>query len=136
MRLRQKTRQRREPDLTGLINVIFLILIFFLIAGTLRPFSSAGLVLPETGELTVTQPGPGRLLVHANGDLVYRDRSINADPANLQAAVRSDPSLDKSAPFTLILDRTLEARRALELIAILNANGIANVQILAERTSR
>ena len=43
MRLRRKRRQTNDENIIPLINIVFLMLIFFLVAGALRPFQEEGI---------------------------------------------------------------------------------------------
>lgn len=134
MRIHHQKSRTREPDLTGLINVIFLILIFFMIAGTIRPFADQGIDLAKTVQADAAAPGPGRLLADAAGKVTYRNAALAI--SDITQTVASDTVLDKSVPFTLILDARLDAKAAMKIVTALQSAGVAKVTILLERRPR
>jgi biopolymer transport protein ExbD len=124
----------REPDLTGLINIIFLILIFFMIAGTFRPASERNLKLSKIAQAAAAKTPTAHLIARADGTLIYRNQPVSLD--ELPRAIANDPHLDKKAPFTFAADARLEARKVLQAITRLQQSGINNVSILAERAAQ
>ena len=133
MRLQKIRHRPREPDLTGLINIIFLILIFFMISGTLRPFAERGLKLAKISTTTSATTTPARIVAFADGRLTYRGAELALDTSAIAAAIAADPALDRKARFTLIADADLDAAKAMRIISALQSVGIADIAILTER---
>lgn len=119
---RVKRTSRREPAIS-LINIIFLILIFFMITGSLARPVPASLELVETSGLACCA-GPRVLAVAADGALSVNGAPIDSLEAYLQAAPTKDARL---AP-----DRRLPARELILLVAELRALGAKRVVILTE----
>ena len=71
---KSQVSSRREPTI-ALINIVFLMLIFFLIAGTLVTPLEADLKLVNTSELEGTAP-PDALVLNAAGQLSFRGEVI------------------------------------------------------------
>lgn len=67
---------KKEPTI-ALINIVFLMLIFFMIAGTLAPSMDPDLSLIDTKDLEGREP-PDTLIVHADGDLTLRGENISS----------------------------------------------------------
>jgi len=63
-------RRTRDPTIT-LINIVFLMLIFFLIAGTIAPPLDPGLELVDTSGLEGREP-PDALVLLKDGTLSFR----------------------------------------------------------------
>ncbi len=122
----RRTSQRREPTI-ALINIVFLMLIFFMVAGTLaRPLDS-GLELVDTSELEGRAP-PDALVVHGDGRLSYHGEEVASAEAYLAGAP------DRASGDVRILpDRGLDARRLVELGRELRAAGAQSVLIVTER---
>lgn len=76
MRLAAKAQQRakREPTI-ALINIVFLMLVFFMVAGTLAQPLDSALTLVSTDALEGRAP-PDALVMHADGQLKYRGQDI------------------------------------------------------------
>ena len=136
MRLKQPNNPRREPDLTGLINVIFLILIFFMIAGTMRPFTERDLQLPRLSETSPSTVSPNRLIAHADGRLTYRGNDIALEAIHTTIAPRAATGTSPIDKFTLIADARLDATKAIAVISALKRAGITNITILTQRPPR
>ncbi|WP_297770972.1 biopolymer transporter ExbD, partial [uncultured Roseovarius sp.] len=80
-------RIRREPTI-ALINIVFLMLIFFMAAATLAPPLDGALKLVRTADLEGRAPTDA-LVVHADGRLTYRGEAV-ADAAAYIAALPED----------------------------------------------
>jgi len=120
MRTKPFRRSNREPTIT-LINIVFLMLIFFLVAGTLAPTQDARLTLVNADDLVATPP-PDGLLVLADGTLLLRGQPVTA----VQAAVAG-------GTIRIVPDRALAAERLIGIARALKDAGAADVIIVAER---
>ncbi len=104
-------RPRNKRDSTiPLINVVFLMLIFFLIAGTIAPPLDRDLDLVDTAELEGREP-PDALVLHSDGSLSYRGAPIEPDAfmrTHSGESVRIVP--DRTAPGPRLIEVTGELR--------------------------
>ena len=69
--MRRIVRRKKSEPTIALINIVFLMLIFFLVAGTLAQPLHGKLQLIKTSDLEGREP-PDALVLHANGRLSYR----------------------------------------------------------------
>jgi biopolymer transport protein ExbD len=113
-------RSAREPTIT-LINIVFLMLIFFLVAGSITPARDARLTLVNTADLGATPP-PDGLLVLADGSLIWRGAPVAAGQA-----------VKIGEPIRIVPDRALPAARLIGIGRELKAAGASDVIIVAER---
>lgn len=134
MRLRDETKKRQEPDLTSLINVVFLILIFFIVAGALRPFSARDIELTKVTRKAADGVAPGRLIIQSDGQLLYRGEAMLA--TDLQARVAGDDRVDTSAVFTVVADARVPASMLLTATRALRAAGLKEISVMTERERR
>ncbi len=110
--IRHIPQRRRRDSTIPLINVVFLMLIFFLIAGTVAPPLDPDLELVDTSELDGRDP-PDALVLHADGSLSFRGATIDAESymADHQGdAVRIVP--DRAASGPRLIEVTGALRRA------------------------
>jgi len=124
-----KTRRhkpQREPTI-ALINIVFLMLIFFLIAGTVAPPLADDLKLINTSELDGTAP-PSGLVIHADGRL-----EADGQPLTTPAAYVETLPEDETQSIRLIPDRALPAAELLRIGAALRAAGATEVIIATEK---
>ncbi len=117
-------RTRREPTI-ALINIVFLMLIFFMAAATLAPPLDGALKLVRTADLEGRAP-PDALVVHADGRLVYRGAAV-ADAAAYMAQVGGEEIV------RIVPDAALPAPDLIRLGEALRAAGAARVVMITER---
>lgn len=113
-----------------LINIVFLLLVFFLLAGTLEarpPFTVAPV---ETSVLPPADLPQGMLYVSADGRLFMAGRGeITLD--GLPGAVRA--ARDSGAPQEVLLDRNLPAKALFPIIEALSKADITAVRLMTQR---
>jgi biopolymer transport protein ExbD len=125
---RPPPRTRTEPTI-ALINIVFLMLIFFLIAGTLAPPLDPALRLVSLRDLDGAEP-PDALVLSAAGEV--RFRGVPADPA---AYVASLPAGARTT-IRIVPDRAAPAARLVALAGSLRDAGAGRVVIVTERARR
>lgn len=120
---RPADRRPREPTI-ALINIVFLMLIFFMAAATLAPPLDGDLRLVRTADLEGRAP-PDALIVHAGGRLVYRGAALpDAEayiatlPDNARETVRIVPDADLSARDLVRLGEALRRAGAGRVVMI------------------
>ena len=121
-------RERSEPTI-ALINIVFLMLIFFLIAGTLAPPLDPDLTLVNTSDLDGREP-PDALVIHADGSLSFRQTPVTVESylAGLDS-VDGDPLAVRMVP-----DQALPAQQLIELTAALSEQGADRIFIVTQKT--
>lgn len=120
MRLKPFQRSTREPTIT-LINIVFLMLIFFLVAGTIAPAHDPRLTLVNVADLVATPP-PDGLLIMADGTLIQRGETVTVD----QVVIVGEP-------IRIVPDRALPADVLIRIGRDVKAAGASDIVILAER---
>ena len=119
-------RHRARPDdpALPLINIAFLLLVFFLLAGSLvppSPFALADL------ELAQAEPGPAGfdgLAVARDGRLAYRGNLVGRDEITAELFV------DQQGPLSVQVDAGADAQFVVDLLRRLARAGITDVQLI------
>lgn len=124
---RPPERASREPTI-ALINIVFLMLIFFMIAGTLAVPLSRDLTLIRTDGLEGREP-PDTLVIHADGRLTLRGQAV-PDAAAFLAGL---PEGGQGVAVRIVPDRDLPAHDLVGIAAELRAAGAARVLVVTER---
>lgn len=124
----RRVRRREKPEPTiALINIVFLMLIFFLIAGTLSQPIDGTLNLVKTAELDGRDPSDA-LVIHGDGRLSHRGQDL-ADVSEFTLGL----SEEALAAVRVMPDRDLDASRLVDLSRALRASGAQSVVIVTER---
>lgn len=105
-----------DVDLTALIDVIFMLLIFFVVASTfIKP--AMEVTLPETKTAETTGASSGELnvvTITSEGDIYFKDRQVELDEVGALIAQHKDARLnlyvDEGAPFLPVLTVMDEAK--------------------------
>ncbi|SFD78117.1 ExbD/TolR family protein [Roseivivax sediminis] len=130
MRARPK-RAAREPTI-ALINIVFLMLVFFMVAGTLAAPLDGELNLVETRELEGRAP-PDALVVHPDGRLSYRGDDVASAAAYLDMTDAETMPGDDGPSLRIVPDRDLDASDLVRIAGELRAAGAARVLVVTER---
>lgn len=121
-------RQRSEPTI-ALINIVFLMLIFFLVAAQIAPPLERDIALISTKDLDGDEP-PDALVISAEGALSYRGATVT--PAQyVTIRQETDPALEA---LRLVPDRDLAATKLIEIGGQFQALGVKRISIVTERS--
>lgn len=129
-RLRQPPRRRNETENTiPLINVVFLLLVFFLVAGTLSAPRDNTVELAETATFEPAALDPQAIYVDASGAL-----RVGGETMDAASAVARLGAADADGALTVVPDRNLEARGLLEHLATLRGLTDRPLRVVTLRT--
>ncbi|MFA8384502.1 MAG: ExbD/TolR family protein [Pelagibaca sp.] len=115
-------RSSREP-VVPMINVVFLLLIFFLMTAQIAPPAPFDVALPQaTGD---EDAGQSALYISADGEIAFE--ATRGDAAIAQAVTASG-----DAPLRLHADAALPAATLARVLGQLTAQGATRVEIVTE----
>ncbi len=118
---------RQRSGLTSLVDVVFLLLVFFLLAGTLRMAAPFDVTEPEGGGPRITGDARATIWLAADGRLALDDRPIEL--AELVARLSADDAATV-AGVELRADESARARDLLPLLEQLRDAGIDEVELV------
>ncbi len=125
---RKTIKRNREPTI-ALINIVFLMLIFFLVAGTLAAPLDKDLSLVRTAEIEGTTPADA-LVIHADGRMSHKGIAVASAaeflgqlPPEGLVRVRVVPDRDLPAGQLVALGRALRSAGA-QQVAIVTERGL------------
>lgn len=128
MRLPDASHRVPEPELTPLINIVFLLLIFFMIAGTLAA-RDALTVTPATAAHGESARPARSLVIGADGRLALDGQALSLAQARTRLGGADRPGVLFVKP-----DRALPATTLLEILGELDpAEGGYRIELLARR---
>lgn len=113
--------RRPAPDFSlATVNIVLLLVLFFLVAGTIVAVTEQGIELPETVDLPLADL-PRPLIVLAADGSTAMDGEVLAMPAILDRLTQ-----EGAAQVYLLTARETPALRLLETLAVLEPAGIAS----------
>ena len=128
MRLRQQPNKKARESTIALINIVFLMLIFFLIAGTITPPIDSS-INPITANIEENADLEDLLSARADGELYYR--SVKTDPASyFSNLLKTEETSTKN--IRLIVDQKLEATKLVEIINELKIAGASSIRLITK----
>ncbi|MEP2716026.1 biopolymer transporter ExbD [Pseudophaeobacter sp.] len=122
--IRHPTPRRKRDSTITLINVVFLMLIFFLITGTIAPPLDSSLELVETSELSGREP-PDALVLHQDGSLSFRGAPTTPEVYMASHAAE---------PVRIVPDRAVAGSRLIEVTGALRRLGAPSVFLVTLRS--
>lgn len=136
MKFKRQRSQEVGVDLTPLIDVVFLLLIFFMVSTTFTRESHLKVDLPEangaTAESTVRQID---VVINAEGQYVLNSRAlVNNRRETLQRAVKELAAGDSSLPFIITADARTPHEFVVRAMDVAGRLGFAKLSITTERT--
>ncbi len=131
MRLPQPRERAPEENVVPLINIVFLLLIFFMIAGTLTPADPFEVDPPDavTGE-DVT-PEPVRILLSPQGAVAVNGKEIGWE--EVADRVRGVLDADPAREVEVKADGGMDSGRLLDLMEDLRAAGVERMTLVTRR---
>lgn len=121
----------RQVSMVPLINVVFLLLIFFLVAGTVKSVEIIDVELPEAVSGQLVDEGPVEILLGR-----YQEIIINDAPVVLGNVSTHMKRLLKDNPqrvITLKPDARMSASRMIEVMHRIKEGGGQNVSITTQQ---
>ena len=126
-------RHREEPkvDLTSMVDVVFLLLIFFMISTTFIQNPGLTIKLPESGaKRDVTQPKEVKVYLSAAGDIFIGDKQLTL--AELRQRLDGYGTRGAAMTFVLYADAASRHGRVVELMDAARAAGFGKLAIATE----
>ncbi|MCV0429594.1 MAG: biopolymer transporter ExbD [Roseibium sp.] len=127
---RKKAKRPLETTIS-LINIVFLMLIFFLVAGQLTPPQDPAVTLSEA-DTDDRLPPPDALYIRADGKLYYREAPIEAET---YLAEHQQGEAHQGQLVKLAADEALKADRLLQQVNELYKAGAESVVIVTRLPS-
>lgn len=131
MRIAAPPREPAVENTVPLINIVFLLLVFFLLAGTLAPRPPFRMQPVESAELPPADLPRDMLYVAADGRLFLSGRSLTL-PDLARAPGLGGKSPD--APQEVLLDKRLQAKALFPVIEALSKAGVTKVRLITQRS--
>lgn len=111
-------KQRRRPaiNLTSLIDVMFLLLIFFMVSSTFKEQMAIDIVLPEAGTANAQAITPHEIVVDLEGSIYFNEQAVDLSALRMMLieVLAEDPETD----LVLRADRAADFGRVIAAIDV------------------
>ncbi len=123
-------RRHDDENLIPLINIVFLLLVFFMLAGTFVQAGRFEVIAPRSLSTAAVEERQLRVLLAADGRLAVGEREMSAP--QLRHLISTRLSEQPDLQVQLQADRQLRAARLIEILQIFRAAGVAKLMLLTE----
>ena len=136
MRLKNHVKEDPTVDLTSLIDVVFLLLIFFMVSTTYERESVLKVDLPEASAVEDREELPDslELVIDAQGRMYLNDqRLIDSEERTIRAAIEQLTGDNRDLPMILRADRETPHHFVVTAMDVAAQLGFLNLSIATDR---
>ena len=135
MKFKRQRSQEVGVDLTPLMDVVFLLLIFFMVSTTFTRENHLNIELPEaSGERSEQQAELIDVVINADGQYRLNDRTlVNNRRETLVRAVTELAGGDTTLPFVITADARTPHEFVVRAMDVAGSLGFAGLSITTER---
>jgi biopolymer transport protein ExbD len=136
VKLQHYSMEEPTVDLTSLIDVVFLLLIFFMVSTTFEHQALLKVDLPEASEVEdrTEQPESLELVIDSEGRMYLNDRRlVDSEDRTLRAAIEEAVGGERSAPLILRADRQTPHHFVVTAMDVAAQLGFTNLSIATDR---
>ena len=130
----EKRNAALDDNMVPMINIVFLLIIFFMIAGQIKTIDTGELSLPNSTQETPATPATFTIRLDANKQLTVNQESVSID---VLASVLADSASPRSelteSTINLIFDTSLTAADIETVLQPLRGVGIKKINLLTEK---
>ncbi len=132
MKLSLRPRQQPEVNLTSLIDVVFLLLIFFMVSTSFVKQSQISIRLPATESPTLVEETPQsiEIMITETGTFLINGRElINNRPETIRNGLRKVSGGDSSVPLTISADANAKHQFVVTAMDVAGRLGFTQINI-------
>lgn len=131
----RKPAEEPRIDLTPMVDVVFLLLIFFMISTTFVESPGISIKLPESSAQTVErEPKEIKVYLSREGDIYHRDKQISLDKfKSLLAEYQSDA---ENTTVLLLADQESQHGKVVALMDLARDAGFVKLAIATEQRKK
>ncbi len=128
MQLPPRKQEEEADPILPLINIVFLLLIFFIMTGALHAVDFFAVDPPSSSSETQGSLDDTIILVSGDGRIAIDNSEV--DGAGLRRAVSGKLAANAGTVFRIKADGRVDAARAVEVMELMEAAGVRRVRLL------
>ena len=132
MNLRVRPREEPEVNLTSLIDVVLLLLIFFMVSTSFVKQSQISISLPQADSAAIVEDAPRQLdiMITAQGTYLVNGRElINNRPETIRNALQRLSEGDNTLPLTISADAAAKHQDVITAMDVAGRLGFVKISI-------
>jgi biopolymer transport protein ExbD len=118
MAIQTRNKRSTEFSMASMSDLVFLLLIFFMLTSTLVAPNAIKLLLPSSNSRTIEQPP--KVIVSINENLEYFLQGIQINEASLEASLLEKLTGQESMSIRLEADKNIPVQYVVNVIDIVN----------------
>jgi biopolymer transport protein ExbD len=127
MQFNEKPKRRVIINITSLIDVLFLLLIFFMVTSTFLEQPGMKLELPSAKSAEVSQVEKLVLYIGPDGEIVFNDQTVALD--DLEGVIKAAVPQAKEKTLVLKADRTVQHGTVVAVMDIAKRAGLEKLVV-------
>lgn len=133
MEFSRAAKRPRRITLVPLINVVFMLVFFFLIAGYQETMSVIDITLPEADSGQMLDEGPIEIMLGKHNEILLNDTMLLME--DFSAAIAQELSVNPERIITIKADAGLEANRLVQLMEQIEDGGGKHISVVTQSTA-
>jgi biopolymer transport protein ExbD len=130
---RRNRREQLSMDLTPLIDMVFLLLVFFLVTSTFKKDELALLLkLPKTEQGAGNEKKIEQLTVELSSDQV----AVNGKPSSIEELPGVFQKTEKDTVINLRVDGEVKYTRLVKVLDLLQLNKLENISLITDKETK
>ncbi len=122
MSLRKTSKIKAEANMSSMTDIVFLLLIFFILTSTVVREPILKVLLPKGVNTDKQITKPIRIYLDASG--IYAvEKNKNISITDLPSALQTELSKNPDAPISINADKSVIYEKVMELVSIANKTG-------------
>lgn len=135
MKLQRQENEDPHLNITPLIDVVFLLLIFFMVTTTFQKEAQLRIEIPRAEQQpTATEPESLEIIIDAQGRYFLEQQEVvNTKPETLKAAITKAVGDNRELPVVIRADASTPHQSVVTAMDVLSQLGFANLSIATTR---
>jgi len=126
----RRLRKPRPITVISLIDVMFVLLLFFMIAGHLDKVPIVAVELPMADSGQLLDQGPVEVLLGKYDEIIINDEMLQAE--QVQAELKKQLAVNPERVITIKADANLEANKLVGFMESVRAAGGTNISLVTD----
>ena len=126
----RRARRIRPINVISLIDVMFVLILFFLMTGHMEKFSPVNVELPIADSGQLLDEGPVTIVLGKYDEILMNDEYVDA--TQLGEALRQELQFNPERIITIKADAFLEANKLVRLMEVIGDAGGKNISVVTQ----